>query len=392
MATAADRSFEELFGRHREALARYCRTLVRDEHDAVDVLQNVAVRALLAVRRGAGPTHERAWLYRIARNEAVTLFRSRRRLEQLDESATDPARDPVRVVLERERLGELASDLRALSPNARRILLLSSAGGLDRDQIAAELSLTPGAVSQSLSESRAGLRADRAGHELSCDELRSLLDGADGRRWRARAVRAHLRGCAGCRDWAQRRGKRAGAGALLPAPFAAVLRWVQPILGGDPGTAALALRSPGIGPRRALALVVSLVAGAPGAGAGGAPTADRHRAPVAARAVAARGRETRAAAERAATAPAGTPRYTPVAHRASTGVAVPHAIVNVRLAPRTTPRWTPTRTATRPATQPTPPHRQTWTLVSLPEQQKESVHLERRASGSGPSTAPRTAR
>ncbi len=56
----ADRRFEELFGRNRDALAAYCRTLVDDEDDVNDVLQNLALCVLLAFRRGVKPSRERA--------------------------------------------------------------------------------------------------------------------------------------------------------------------------------------------------------------------------------------------------------------------------------------------------------------------------------------------
>lgn len=274
MAVArTDRSFEELYDRHREALAKYCRALVRDEHDARDVLQNVAVRVLVALRRGDNPERERAWLYRIARNEAITLFRSQRHADQLDEATIDPGADPPQTIVARERLTELASDIHALTPQARQILLMSSVGGLARQQIAAELGLTPGAVSQSLSETHAGLRVDRGAHELPCAAVRAALNGPDGRRRRTRTVRAHLRGCAGCREWARRHRKRARLEAILPAPIASMLRWVQPWVGGDPGTAALTLRTPAAGACRALGLIVSLAV----ASGGPVPNDHTHR-------------------------------------------------------------------------------------------------------------------
>src|ERR1700680_1141913 len=76
-ATSFDRRFEALYARHWQALSRYCQALVKDEHDALDVLQNVALRAMLALRQGAQPKRERAWLYAIAHNEAISLLRRR---------------------------------------------------------------------------------------------------------------------------------------------------------------------------------------------------------------------------------------------------------------------------------------------------------------------------
>ena len=138
------------------------------------------------------------------------------------------------------------------------------------------------AISQSLTETQTGLRADRTAHELSCEAIRSILSHPDGRRRRTRTVRAHLRGCEGCREWARRRGKRTGIGAFLPAPIATLARWLQPILGSDPGTAALAMRTPGIGAARTIGLIASLAAGTAGLGAGGAQS---HRVAPASRAV-----------------------------------------------------------------------------------------------------------
>jgi RNA polymerase sigma factor (sigma-70 family) len=258
-----DVSFEELFERHRHALAGYCRVLVRDEHDARDVLQNVAIRALLSFRRGDRPERERAWLYRIAHNEAVTLFRTRRQSEQLDESIVEPAPGPARVVLSRERLSELAGGIGALSPRARRILLMSSVEGIERGAIGAELGISPGAVSQSLLESRAALRLDLAAHELPCDAVRSILDRSDGRRTRTRPVRAHLRGCSACRTWELDNGRRTGLGALIPTPIAALAKWIAPLMGGDPGSSALIAR-PGMGASQAVGLIASLAVGTAG--------------------------------------------------------------------------------------------------------------------------------
>jgi RNA polymerase sigma factor (sigma-70 family) len=196
-----DRRFEELFDRHRDALTGYCRALVDDENDANDVLQNVALGVLLALRRGVQPARERAWLYRIAHNEAMSLHRRRtqsERAEQLPPPADD---SPERATLVKERLAETFEDVNALSARPRQVLLMHELSGLSREEIATRLHVSPEAVSHDLSQARARIRADRTAREVPCESVRAILSDTDGRRRRTAAVHAHLRGCRACRSW-----------------------------------------------------------------------------------------------------------------------------------------------------------------------------------------------
>jgi RNA polymerase sigma factor (sigma-70 family) len=202
-----DRRFEELFGRHRDALASYCRTLVDDEDDVNDVLQNVAVSVLLAFRRGVQPPKERLWLYRIVHQEALTLYRRRALAGPAEQELPVVADGPERTALVNERLAETLQDVNALRDRPRQVLVMHELWGLSREEIAAELDLSPEAVSHNLSQARARVRADRAAREIPCDSVRAILSGADGRRRRTAGIRAHLRGCQACGSW-QRAGRR----------------------------------------------------------------------------------------------------------------------------------------------------------------------------------------
>jgi RNA polymerase sigma factor (sigma-70 family) len=203
----ADRRFEALFGRHRDALAGYCRTLVDDEDDVNDVLQNVALCVLLAFRRGVKPSRERAWLYRIAHNEAVSLYRRRPLADRAEQEVPAVSDGPELVALVKERLAETLEDVNALRDRPRQVLLMHEFAGLSREEIAARLELSPETVSHDLSQARARVRADRAAREVPCASVRSILSAGDGRRRRTAEIRAHLRGCQACRSW-QRAGRR----------------------------------------------------------------------------------------------------------------------------------------------------------------------------------------
>jgi RNA polymerase sigma factor (sigma-70 family) len=203
----ADRRFEELFGRHRDALAGYCRTLVDDADDVDDVLQSVALSVLLAFRRGVKPTRERAWLYRIAHNEAMSVYRRRALADRAEQQLPAAPDGPERAALVKERLVETLEDVNALRDRPRRVLLMHELAGLSRDEIAARLQLSPEAVSHDLSQARARVRADRAAREVACESVRAVLSDKDGRRRHTAEIRAHLRGCVACRSW-QRYGRR----------------------------------------------------------------------------------------------------------------------------------------------------------------------------------------
>lgn len=224
----ADASFATLFAANETRLLAFCRSIVRDEHDARDALQNCAVRALAGFRAGEVRSNPRAWLFSVARTESLMLIRRRR-----DEAALDGTEgggfgpDPEARALAREAFAELVSDLEALAPRARQALVLREAAGLDYAEIARVLECGAGAARQAVSEARSALKADREARGADCTSIRSILDAADGRARRARSTRAHLRGCAACREWQAARPRRARR--LCLPPFVG-LGWLEALL------------------------------------------------------------------------------------------------------------------------------------------------------------------
>src|SRR3954449_5457130 len=79
LAAGDDDAFATLDARYRRALVRYARGLLRrSEHDAEDVVQDVLIRAHVALRGGDGPAELRPWLYRLTRNRAIDEVRRAR--------------------------------------------------------------------------------------------------------------------------------------------------------------------------------------------------------------------------------------------------------------------------------------------------------------------------
>jgi RNA polymerase sigma-70 factor (ECF subfamily) len=88
--------FEVLMRRHNQRLYRVIRTIVRDETEAEDVMQETYVRAFAALSQFEGRARWATWVTRIAVNEALARVRRRGRFVRGDvESIADGALDGV---------------------------------------------------------------------------------------------------------------------------------------------------------------------------------------------------------------------------------------------------------------------------------------------------------
>src|SRR4051812_10231506 len=152
-------AFEEISARYRRRLHVYCVRLVGPAH-AEDVVQQALLRAYLSLRRGdLRHVALRAWLYRIARNCAIDLLRSRPpEHEQLD-LQFDGVPQPPRLVEQKEEIGTLVSAMRSLPEGQRRALTLRELEGRSYDEISAELGQTGPRVRQLIFRARQTLRS-----------------------------------------------------------------------------------------------------------------------------------------------------------------------------------------------------------------------------------------
>jgi RNA polymerase sigma-70 factor (ECF subfamily) len=146
-------AFAELYLDQFDDVCSYLRTALRDFHEAEDVTQRVFLRVLNAlpryeVRRGIP---FRAWLFRIARNEALRHLRKQGIVEVEDPTTVERLRD--RDVVD-EPPGtwdwvsdaELAQQMDRLPLAQRQALTLRHLVGLNVHEIAMVLDRTPEAV------------------------------------------------------------------------------------------------------------------------------------------------------------------------------------------------------------------------------------------------------
>ncbi|MTD44789.1 sigma-70 family RNA polymerase sigma factor [Conexibacter sp. W3-3-2] len=322
-------AFGVLFSRYQLRLELYCRSILRHDEDARDATQNAMTKAFLALDGREQDVAVRAWLFRIAHNESISLMRRRRPTAELAEELTESgaagcAPAPAETVELREDLAALLEGIRGLPPRARQALLLRELADLDYASVGTVLGISAGGARQAVFEARTALQADRAGREAPCESIRRELSEADHRRRPARHVRGHLRGCACCRDWSTALDTRRQRLSVLPGAAGlaggSLWGWLSGALGvGASGTAGAVGTSFGGG----LALNGKALAALAAVAAGATPVAvhevERHAAPSPA--------ETRAATSGAPASPADD---------ATAAVARPATATPVRTALRTT--------------------------------------------------------
>lgn len=252
------RAFAVIYDRHHQALFRFCRSILGNPDDAADALQNTMLAAFRSLRGEPRGIALKPWLYRIAHNESVSLLRRRPPTEPVNETdgiVPGPHSDAAL----RERMRTLVADLRSLPDRPRGALVMRELSGLEYEQIGAALGISQAAAKQAVYEARKALAELAEGRAMDCESVRRSISDHDGRRLRARKLRAHLRHCAGCRTFEEGLGvRRADLRALAPPlPAAAAAAMLQTIVGGG------SVGGTGAGP---LALFGSLGAELGGAG------------------------------------------------------------------------------------------------------------------------------
>ena len=126
-------AFDVLFGRYRTQLLRCSRSIVRNDHDAQDVVQSTALKALAGCRDDA-TAFRSPWLFRIAYNEAISLLRTRRArpAAELEQTIAHPEPGPAQQALQRRATGAIDDPTSSPTASARRCCCASSTASATR--------------------------------------------------------------------------------------------------------------------------------------------------------------------------------------------------------------------------------------------------------------------
>lgn len=163
-------AFDELFGMIHQDMFRWIFSLLRDEDDTQEVLQECCVRIYRHLPRLQDPKRFGAWASRMIVNQ-VNTFRvkaRKTRLEALEEGveATEDAlplqgaapADPRTSAERSEVYRDVNRAIRELPPRQRTAVLLFDVKGWSIRQIAEELDCSEGAVKFNIFQGRRKLR------------------------------------------------------------------------------------------------------------------------------------------------------------------------------------------------------------------------------------------
>lgn len=146
-----------LYLRYADHVYGYVCSIVRDEHEAEDVTQQVFAKLTTALARYEPRVVPfSAWILRVAHNAAIDHTRTRRPVPFEDVRSPDLADD----VSGRERFAELRLALDALPPEQRDVILLRFLIGLSPREIAERLGRSEDAVHGLQHRGRRRLRAE----------------------------------------------------------------------------------------------------------------------------------------------------------------------------------------------------------------------------------------
>jgi RNA polymerase sigma-70 factor (ECF subfamily) len=125
--------FELLMRRHNQRLFRAARSIVKDDDEAEDVMQEAYVSAYQHLAQFAGRARFATWLTRIAVHEALARARKRGRVLECDEEAMESERaNPEQGAAERELSAILVTMIDALPDAFRPVFVLRAVQGLSR--------------------------------------------------------------------------------------------------------------------------------------------------------------------------------------------------------------------------------------------------------------------
>jgi RNA polymerase sigma factor (sigma-70 family) len=156
-------AYGEIVRRHQDRIYRHLLHLTGSREEALELAQEVFIKAWEALPSWRPDAQIHTWLYRIASNLALDVLRRRKVVQfvPLEEDWDAPADVPGPEAQLRAKQGLLALDaaLARLTPEQREIVLLREVEGLSYDEIADSLGIDEGTVKSRLARARAALAA-----------------------------------------------------------------------------------------------------------------------------------------------------------------------------------------------------------------------------------------
>ena len=154
-------AFGALVRRHQERVFRFLHRMLDAREEAMELSQDVFVKAWQALPGWRPEARFSTWLLQIARNAALDQLRRRRLIQfaPLDDGmdVADTAPGPEARYASRQRQALLENALQQIAAEHREILLLREIEDLSYAELAAVLGIAEGTVKSRLARARAAL-------------------------------------------------------------------------------------------------------------------------------------------------------------------------------------------------------------------------------------------
>jgi RNA polymerase sigma-70 factor, ECF subfamily len=152
------RTFELTMWPHLRAAYNFARWLVRNNHDAEDIVQESFLKAYKGLDTFRGGD-ARTWMLSIVRNTAMNFLRKRKpditvTWNIQEQEPEDPAPDAEHGLLEQSRREQVRRAISQLAPEFREVIVLREIEDLSYKEIAAVLNIPMGTVMSRLSRAR----------------------------------------------------------------------------------------------------------------------------------------------------------------------------------------------------------------------------------------------
>ena len=166
-------AFRRLVERHQRRAFSIALGMVRDEHDARDLVQEAFLRVYRGLDRFQGGSSFFTWFYRIVTNLAIDFMRKPGRREaEHDDSRTrvdsDEAEfpfmakidgaEPLEAVHRQELAARLRAALDALPPYHRGVVLMREVEGMSYEEMAQAMNVSKGTIMSRLFHARQKLQ------------------------------------------------------------------------------------------------------------------------------------------------------------------------------------------------------------------------------------------
>lgn len=159
-------SYNLLVSRWEKRVYNYLLRLTAHREDALDLTQDVFLKAYQNLRKLEDPGRFAPWLYRIAHNEAYSMFRKRRPEIDVDELEPEATETKVTVggsaVFPIELSLAVAGALERLTPDQREAVVLKVYQGFKFEEIAEILSCPVSTIKSRLYTALELLKAELA--------------------------------------------------------------------------------------------------------------------------------------------------------------------------------------------------------------------------------------